>query len=435
MRQLKILEEAVLEGAALDERVVYNRIESKKATFKSGLKQPVHSWFRLTPSFGPDLVDIMLEKMEYQEGETVLDPFGGASTTLIQCKLRDIPSYGFEINPLLHFIGETSLHWGLNSGELSTALRLIENLYARLVEDTRMMSIEDLELRQPPIHNIHRWWRKDVLKEMLLLKKLIHDSDMNAEMKNFFLLAFACVLVPDLTNITLGRLQLHFKNRDNDVIDVLKTYTRQCETMIEDLRGLASRGAFADATLFHTDATKIEGLVVPRPANLVITSPPYPNRYSYVWNTRPHLYFFDFFDNSKQAAELDTRTIGGTWGSATSMLMKGILEPAYPVIEEVVEPVVARIRKHDNLMANYVMKYFNLMAEQIQSMEAVIGGDVRTAYVVGNSEVKGVYVETDMLLARIFEGLGLNYTVTEVNRFRKRHSGVDLYESIVYARK
>jgi hypothetical protein len=170
-----------------------------------------------------------------------------------------------------------------------------------------------------------------------------------------------------------------------------------------------------------------------KPINCVITSPPYPNRYSYVWNTRPHLYFLDFFTTPKEASELDKTTIGGTWGTATSMLGKGVIAPEFDTVEEKILPIVEEIRESDNLMANYVMKYFNLLARQIDKMNHLPTENLRCAYVVGNSRIKGVYIETDVLLGHIFNGLG--YKVESIDRIRKRHSGKDLHESIVYAVK
>jgi hypothetical protein len=52
---------------------------------------------------------------------------------------------------------------------------------------------------------------------------------------------------------------------------------------------------------------------------------------------------------------------------------------------------------------------------------------------VGCSRLKGVYVEADVLLGKVFEGLGLSFAVDRIERIRKRHSGRDLHESIVYA--
>lgn len=437
MRQKSLFDDLIVYGESIEERIVYNPIHSKAATFKSGTQKRIHSWFRLTPSFGPDLVDIMLEKLNFKEGELVLDPFGGASTTLIQCRLNNIDAIGFEINPLLHYVGRTSLNWSLDPFVLEVAFLSIEKLYHSVREEFVNKEIEDCGFEIPKIHNVFRWWRKDVLKDLLILKHIIRNSDLEESFKDFLFLGLAGVLVPDLTNVTLGKLQLHFINRDKDKINVFETYAKHISMMISDLKLIRSEygNGFSHGHLFHTDATDISHLTIERKVNLVVTSPPYPNRYSYVWNTRPHLYFLDIFENPKQASSLDMKTIGGTWGVATSNLMKGIVEPLYPVINEIVEPIVKKIRETDNLMANYVMKYFNLLAKQIIEMEKVADENIRVAYVVGNSEIKGVYVETDVLLAKIFEGLEIGYHVNEITRFRKRNSGVDLYESIVYASK
>jgi hypothetical protein len=145
------------------------------------------------------------------------------------------------------------------------------------------------------------------------------------------------------------------------------------------------------------------------------------------------LYFFDFFDNAKQASDLDMKTIGGTWGTATSVLNKGIIEPVSDVLNENVRPITDKIRLEDNLMANYVMKYFNMLNFQIEKMIPFLKGSTNVAYVVGNSEIKGVFVETDVMLAKMFRSFGLEKT--EINRFRKRNSGKNLFESIVYAHR
>lgn len=437
MRQKSIFDDIVITSDRIDEKIVYNPIANKAATFKSGTKKKIHNWFRLTPSFGPDLVDIMLEKMKYQKGEVVLDPFGGASTTLIQCKLNNIDSIGFEINPLLHFVGKTSLNWGVDPHALEASFVFIERIYNSMRSELSKTDLESCGFELPKIHNVFRWWRKDVLKDLLILKHIVNSSDLNQEGKDFFRLGLAGVLVPDLTNVTLGKLQLHFIDRENDVINVFETFRKHIETMISDLKIIRSEYGekVNSSTLYWTDSTDIGHLKIKEKADLVITSPPYPNRYSYVWNTRPHLYFLDIFHEAKQASSLDCKTIGGTWGVATSNLMKGVVEPAYGIINEVIEPVVAKIRETDNLMANYVMKYFNMLAKQIMELEQVASDKFRVGYVVGNSEIKGVYVETDLLLAKLFEGLGVGYHCTEITRFRKRNSGVNLYESIVYAAK
>jgi hypothetical protein len=423
------------EESTTNQPITYNKIHVSKSTFLGGQSSPVHRWFRLTPSYGPELVDVMLSRMDTRETHCVLDPFAGAGTTLYQCKFNGLSSYGFEINPFLYFVCKTSINLNLSPPKIKSALVEIEHLYHERLQQFANTHVEDIGVPIPPIHNVYRWWRPDVLKELLILKSTIADVSPEESYRDFFYLGLAGVLVPDLTNVTLGRLQLHFVDKSKYEIHVWETFLTHIKKMIHDLETLDDVAFTTPATIFNTDSTTLEGVTFPEKIDRVVTSPPYPNRYSYVWNTRPFLYFFDFISTGKEASELDQRTIGGTWGTATSVLAKGVIEPAYPVIAKTVSPVVEEIRSKDNLMANYVMKYFNLLAQQIVSQDRLLSEKARCAYVVGCSRIKGVYVETDRLLGDIFEGLGLGYRIESIERFRNRHSGENLHESIVYVYK
>ncbi|MCG1395183.1 site-specific DNA-methyltransferase [Staphylococcus epidermidis] len=413
----------------------YDKIHVKQSTFLGGVSAPVHNWFRLTPSFGPELVDVMLKKLNTSKDDIVLDPFSGAGTTLYQTKFNGIESYGFEINPFLHFVCKTSTNLNLSLEKLEYYFKKIDELFHVKLQETSNLDVENLDIEIPPIHNVYRWWRKDVLKDLLILRELIKNVTHNEDYRNFFLLALASKLIPDLTNVTLGRLQLHFVDKSNETIDVWSVFSSQTTKMIDDLRTLNQETKDTFSKIYNTNSTETADININKKINRVITSPPYPNRYSYVWNTRPYLYFFEMMTEKKSAAELDKITIGGTWGTATSILQKGKIEPLYPIIEKVVSPIVEEIRLKDNLMANYVMKYFNLIAKQIMNQEKFVSNDVKCAYVVGNSWIKDVYVETDKILSDIFVGLDLNYKVDDIHRFRKRNSGKNLYESIVYVSK
>ncbi len=382
----------------------YNHIPVQKSTFKAGLAAHVHRWFRLTPSYGPDLVREMIKELNCQKDEVILDPFSGASTTLIESKLEGYDCYGFEINPFLHWVGRASTNWGVGIEKLEKDK---EDILLQFKEQIKVIGFEDLEKNNlfiPPIHNPLRWWRRDVITELLILKRAIIERASTEENRDFFLLCLAGVLVPDLTNVTLGKLQLHFIDRENDEINVPETFIRHLDSMLEDLSNIKSLHLASESKIFHTNSVTLSGVNVTKPINCVITSPPYPNRYSYVWNTRPHLYFLDFFSTPGEASALDKETIGGTWGTATSMLGKGIIEPAFDFLKGDVWKVVEDIRTDDNLMANYVMKYFNLLSEQIKAMEKLPQENLRCAYVVGNSRIKKRYIETDLLLGEIFEG-------------------------------
>jgi len=371
--------------------------------------------------------------MDTRPRSVILDPFAGAGTTLIEGKFEGHKAIGFEINPLLHFVCKTSVEWRLDVSSLRKELADIREKVVQRRAEVKGRSIEELGYLLPPIHDVYRWWRKDVLLDLLILLEAIQSSALGQKHVKFFELALAGVLVPDLTNVTLGRLQLHFIDRTRHTIRVWETFNAHILTMLSDLEKVSTLTDIGEAEVYHVDSTnhQLKGRLPP--VDRVVTSPPYPNRYSYVWNTRPHLYFLGFFDGPKPASQLDLKTIGGTWGSATSVLAKGTVDPAFEVIEREVSPLADEIRKADNLMANYVMKYFNMLAQQIVSQDCLLSRDAQVAYVVGCSTIKDVYIETDVLLGKIFEGLDLGYKVRRIERFRQRHSGKDLHESTVYA--
>ena len=421
----------------VNDNIHYKRIHRDLATFKSGEDKPVHRWFRLTPSFGPDLVNIVLNEFNYSNDSIVLDPFSGAGTTLIECQLNNIKSYGFEINPFLYHVCNISLtSWDLNIElliDLKESINLIFNNYK---DKWIKKKYDELGINIPLIHNVERWWRPDVLKDLLILKQSIIEATNNKDQvfREFFLFVIAGILVPDLTNVTLGKLQLHFINRDNDIIEVLKRYNQHIDLIISDLIELKKKSFNKNysAKILNVDSTTIKPEIIDGKVDIVITSPPYPNRYSYVWNTRPYLYFFDLFSTPKEASDLDKKTIGGTWGTATSILSKGKIEPLNNIVHDCVTDIVELIRKEDNLMANYVMKYFNLLTLQVIKMNELLSKEAKLAYVVGVSDIKDIRVNTDEILANIFSKLHYN---SKVMRFRKRNSGKDLYESIVFGYK
>lgn len=410
----------------------YSPIPVRASTFLAGLSQNVHRWFRLTPSFAPDLVQEMIASLDLPKKAHIHDPFSGAGTTAIESSLEGFENSCVEINPFLHFVNRVCLDWSLKSSDARLQFHAISKHYKRAVKSSSLATIGKLGVSVPPIHNVERWWRPDVLHELLCLKASINRVP-EEKYRDFFRLCLAAVLVPDLTNVTLGRLQLHFIDKSNHTIDVWGTFAKHAEHMMSDLTTLNIANAQSRTKLIHGSSTLRTTYDALPKLDAVITSPPYPNRYSYVWNTRPHLYMLDFIADGKAATDIDRKTIGGTWGTATSELMKGTFTPKSEAVRQALDGVDVRIRAKDNLMANYVVHYFNRLALHLEVISPNLATRASAAYVVGNSWIKDEYVETDAILGRIIDATVPGMKTHRLHRFRKRHSGKNLYESIVYA--
>src|SRR5258706_9824215 len=80
----------------------------------------VHDWYRFVLSFPPHLVREYLTKFGITKQHTVLDPFCGTGTTLVECKKLGIQSVGVEGNPMAHFASRVKVNWSASPKELST---------------------------------------------------------------------------------------------------------------------------------------------------------------------------------------------------------------------------------------------------------------------------------------------------------------------------
>lgn len=93
--------------------------------------------------------------------------------------------------------------------------------------------------------------------------------------------------------------------------------------------------------------------------DLLITSPPYPNRMSYIRELRPYMYWLGYIETGRDAGDLDWAAIGGTWGIATSRLAdwQHSSEGFYP---SYFENILSQINHVDNkngfLLSNFVVK-------------------------------------------------------------------------------
>ena len=132
----------------------------------------------------------------------------------------------------------------------------------------------------------------------------------------------------------------------------------------------------------------------------VITSPPYPNRISYIRELRPYMYWTKFLNSAREAGELDWKAIGGTWGVATSRLQDWtssgleLPESLKPVVYQILETE----KKNASLMANYVWKYFHDMHLHLQNLRTSLKKGAVLSYIVGNSSFYGVQVQTKSYL-------------------------------------
>lgn len=400
-------------------------------TFKGGIEAPIHRWFRLTPSFAPELVEDILCHWALSANARILEPFCGVGTTPLVCQGLRLNCDAVELNPLLYFVSTVKVTSLSEPERLPLAAADVIRRAEQLLREVQSLSAE-MFLRQwqaaiPRIHDVMRWWSLPVLKKIVVLRRALEESAEPQELKDFLRLAVVSFLI-EVSNAAYNHPSLSFASCPKLDAPVLERFQEQVALMAADLRIFPTpRSA---ARVWRGNAKDLAHVLpVGVHFDAVLTSPPYPNRYSYARETRPQMFYLGLVADGHEVGELETQAIGGTWGKATSVLAQPVACRS-SAVREALGTIPEQIGKQSLLMRSYVVKYFNDMETHIESLLPLLRSSAPLAYVIGNSKFYGIELPADEILGRLFVQHGCRLHTTEKMRLRNCKPG--LYEAILF---
>jgi hypothetical protein len=238
---------------------------------------------RLHPYLGkfiPQLVEIFLRKY-FTPGQTVLDPFAGSGTTLVQANELGINSIGYDIsvfNVLL--IGAKTKHYDLKNvrREILDILQKAENKAKPEIYQPMLWNLAELKAKYGISEYLTQWFAPQALNELIAYRNLIENYE-DQEILKIILSRSA----------RSARLTTHFdldfpKKPQTEPYWCYK-HSRTCSPTtnayqflnrysldtIRRLEEFSERRTNAKISIIHGDSKKLE---IP-PIDGVITSPPY----------------------------------------------------------------------------------------------------------------------------------------------------------------
>jgi len=415
----------------VDRRTVFRGRSTKSVTFKGNFDYPIHRWFRLTPSFSPELVADILSHWDLPDDASVLEPFCGVGTTPLVCQERGLSSCAVEINPLLYFVAKVKTTSYNHSDDLPTAVQEVLSLASEYLESMRAMDIETFQVEHhdfvPAIRNVTKWWSPPVLKKIVALRLALATLPLPSDTADLLNLAMVSILIK-VSNARHNHPSLSFSKTPRKDAPVFERFEEQTAIMKRDLLSFP-RPRPKTSVLLGNSKQLDKVLPAGYLCDAVITSPPYPNRYSYARETRPQMFYLGLVENGREVGQLEVDAIGGTWGRATSVLEHEVSYRS-AAVEKALRGIPESIGRRSHLMRNYVVKYFNNIEEHIESLDHFLRPKARLAYVIGNSKFYGIPLPSDEILADIFEARG--FRTISIERMRRRNSKSGLYEAVVF---
>lgn len=401
-------------------------------TFKGNLKRARYGWLRLTPAYSVHLVSELLDVYGWHDSTTVLDPFCGTGTTALVCAERGIPCDTTDINPFLQWLAYAKT-FAYSDDDIDAVVATSERV-------THAISAIDRATQWlPSIHDIKKWWDDATLDRLGRAMDEIRaiTTEVGEPAANLLRVAF-CRTMIEHANVSFGHQSMSFKKRHDrpmamslfsDEDSIISTWQESVSTIAASARS----AVYCQPRVLLCDARNLTALLATNSYTCVITSPPYPNRMSYIRELRPYMYWLGYLNSGREAGELDWQAIGGTWGCATSNLSRWMQDGHISIPFVNFDAILAGIAAHSPLLSRYVQKYFHDMVLHCAELVRVVkpGGTIH--YIVGNSKFYDVLLPVEQIYAALFQEAGLEDV--DVRTIRKRTSKKELYEYVVSARK
>lgn len=392
---------------------------AKDVAFSGAMKLPRHRWFYYKPGFSPKLVDYILKKYSPPK-KTLVDPFCGVGTSVIVSAFNHgFEAHGFDISPLVIEISKAKISMP-SPTKINQTLKQINfsKKYKNEIDEYYLKkSFDDDTLRQ--LFNIkseiEKYFKKHSDEERFLslcLTSIFHEFA-HARRDGGFLRF--------IKNETIPNVEKRFREVVSDFLN---------DVVNENSSLFSNDGhTFQNVQFEIGDARSIK--MKANSTGIVMTSPPYLNRYDYTRIYALEMALIGLTDNDVKAIRKNT--------------LKSHVEAKHKVFpklkSELLDKLMDKIN-HSTLtnenIPEMILGYFHDIAWNLSECKRILKKNGIAAFVVGNCRFSGHHVEVDSIIAEIGSNIGLPLEDILVVKARgssvqqvRKYGEIPLRESIV----
>ncbi len=268
-----------------------------------------HSLHEYKGRFYPQLAKSFMNYAGIKKGDTVLDPFCGSGTTLVESFLFGANAVGVDINPIAYLMAKAKVQsLLLRQNDLKHIRKAFENLnkktgWEKIVIDNYNRIVDANYLKN--------WFPENTLKKIIFIQEII--KLFNNETYKLFSKVILSNLLREYSYQDPSQLRIR-RRRDTPPENLIEVFKNNLNEQTENLEKFQLLDRFKLTSNIQNYLGDIRTLIKStnlkaNSIDLLITSPPYATALPYVDTDRLSLFVFGFADKST-FRELEESLIG-----------------------------------------------------------------------------------------------------------------------------
>ena len=267
-----------------------------------------HCFHEYKGRFYPQLAKSLVNYSGTKKGETLLDPFCGSGTSLVESYLFGLNAFGTDINPVAYLIAKSKIRsLFIEHKELNETTKEFLEIKEFILDDIYEYFGDNLD-----IEYLKNWFPSENLKKVLFLLKKF-DSQSSEDIK----LLLKVTLSNSLRNFSYqDPSQLRIRRRkDIPQNNVFEEFRRNlflnCKRLIQ-FQNIDFEKTDVKVQNFLCDVKNLKsGIGLENNSiDVVITSPPYATALPYIDTDRISLFAFGYTSSKQAFRELEKTMIG-----------------------------------------------------------------------------------------------------------------------------
>lgn len=211
----------------------------------------------------PDKAMMMWSK----EGETILDPFSGCGTTLLEAIINKRNAIGIDNNPVACLITECKI-----KKYTEDEIKEIKNYYDAF---DNIINSKELIPRIPIYKNMEYWFAKEAIQELGTIKASM--DCLSDDVRKIALCCLSAIIV----RISYQESDTKYSRKEYEYIEktAIKAFKSKLRAVIDSIEEINEEKT-GKAVIIHGDGRENSG-IENESVDLIVTSPPYLNAYDY----------------------------------------------------------------------------------------------------------------------------------------------------------